>query len=117
MPDEVVRAGLDLKATVILPIHNSKFELALHHWDEPLNLVSTKGLENNLSVATPLIGENYVLGESVPMDTWWLNVSLGTQPFLKESPVVGILLAPMNIIAVLWIVIPRFSSDENDSEE
>jgi len=117
MPDEVVRAGLDLKATVILPIHNSKFELALHHWDEPLNLVSTKGLENNLSVATPLIGENYVLGESVPMDPWWLNVSLGTQPFLKESPVVGILLAPMNIIAVLWIVIPRFSSDENDSEE
>ena len=117
MPAEVVQAGLDLHADAILPIHNSKFELALHHWDEPLELVSTKGLERNLTVATPQIGENFILGELVPQDDWWRNVSRGEQPFLKESPIVGIMLAPMNVIALLWIILPRTNSKENDVEE
>ena len=117
MPAEVVQAGLDLHADAILPIHNSKFELALHHWDEPLELVSTKGLERNLTVATPQIGENFILGELVPQGDWWRNVSIGEQPFLKESPIVGIMLAPLNIIALLWVILPRTNSIENDSEE
>ena len=117
MPEEVVKAGLDLDAEVILPIHNSKFELALHHWHEPLELVSTKGLEENLTVATPIIGENFILGEYVPSEAWWRNVSLGDQPFLKESPIVGIMLAPMNIIAFLWIVLPRIKDNSTDEEE
>ena len=117
MPDEVVKAGLDLKADVILPIHNSKYELALHRWDEPLEKVSTIGFENNLTVATPLIGQNFVLGDPVPMDAWWRNVSMGEQPFLKENSFVGVLLAPMNIIAILWVILPRMKTEVSDSEE
>ena len=117
MPKEVVQAGLDLKADVILPIHNSKFELALHHWDEPLELTSTYGLERNLTVATPMIGQNHILGEQVPTEPWWRNVSLGDQPFLKQSPLVGVMLAPLNSIALLWVIMPRVYPSPSTEEE
>ena len=117
MPDEVVQAGIDLKASAILPIHNSKFELALHHWDEPLERTSTYGLERNLSVATPMIGQNHILGEQIPTEPWWRNVSIGDQPFLKESPLVGVMLAPFNLIALAWVILPRIQSSESKEEE
>lgn len=117
MPKEVVQAGLDLKADAILPIHNSKFELALHHWDEPLELTSTYGLERNLTVATPMIGQNHILGEQVPTEPWWRNVSLGDQPFLKQSPLVGVMLAPLNTIALLWVIMPRLHASPSTEEE
>lgn len=117
MPNEVVQAGIDLKASAILPIHNSKFELALHHWDEPLERTSTYGLERNLTVATPMIGQNYIVGEQVPREPWWRNVSIGDQPFLKESPVVGVMLAPFNLIALAWVVVPRLQTTSSTEEE
>ena len=41
---------------------------------------------------------------------------MGEQP-LKENSLVGVLLAPMNIIAILWIVLPRMKTEAPDSEE
>ena len=117
MPDEVVQAGIDLNASAILPIHNSKFELALHHWDEPLERTSTYGFERNLTVATPLIGQNHIVGEQVPTEPWWRNVSIGEQPFLKESPLVGIMITPFNLIALAWVILPRLQTRLNIEEE
>jgi len=117
MPDEVVQAGIDLNASAILPIHNSKFELALHHWDEPLERTSTYGFERNLTVATPLIGQNHIVGEQVPTEPWWRNVSIGEQPFLKESPLVGIMITPFNLIALAWVILPRLQTRLNTEEE
>jgi len=117
MPDEVVQAGIDLNASAILPIHNSKFELALHHWDEPLERTSAYGLERNLTVATPLIGQNHIVGEQVPTEPWWRNVSIGEQPFLKESPLVGIMITPFNLIALAWVILPRLQTRLNIEEE
>ena len=117
LPDEVVQAGIDLNASAILPIHNSKFELSLHQWDEPLELVTSGGAKRNLTVATPMFGESFLLGEPVPNDTWWRNVSHGTPPFLKENLLIGIMLAPLNIVGILWIVIPRFNNQSDESEE
>ncbi len=35
MPEETVQASIDLDAKVLIPIGWSKFDLALHPWDEP----------------------------------------------------------------------------------
>jgi L-ascorbate metabolism protein UlaG (beta-lactamase superfamily) len=88
-PAEVIQAGIDLNASTILPIHNSKFELALHSWDEPLERVAEEGEKRNVSVAKPMIGETFVLGESIPNDPWWRNVSDGSPSFLKTNSIVG----------------------------
>ncbi len=43
LPDQTLQAGIDLKAKRLFPVHNSKFALAYHTWDEPLkNNYSTK---------------------------------------------------------------------------
>jgi len=88
-PAEAIQAGIDLNASTILPIHNSKFELALHSWDEPLERVAEEGEKRNVSVAKPMIGETFVLGESIPNDPWWRNVSDGSPSFLKTNSIVG----------------------------
>jgi len=114
LPDEAIQAGIDLNASTILPIHNSKYELSLHPWKEPLEEVSAEGKRRNLSVATPMIGETFVLGDSIPTDAWWANVSDGSPSVLKENYFVGKTIPLFLIVAIIWIIAGRFSrlSDE-----
>lgn len=103
-PEEVIQAGIDLNASIILPIHNSKYELSLHHWDEPLERVTAEGERRNMSVATPMIGESFVLGETIPNRAWWANVSNGPDLFLKDNLIVGAIILPLNIVSIVWVV-------------
>ena len=117
-PDEVVQAAIYLNAMSVLPIHNSKFELALHPWEEPLELVTSIGSSKNISVTTPMIGETFLLNQPHPDDEWWLNVSVGTPSFLKTNPLVGVALAPLNLVGIVWIVAGRQAKrNMDDSEE
>ena len=117
LPEEVIQAGIDLNASVILPIHISKYELALHHWFEPMELVSTLGEERNQSVATPMLGSSFIIGDEIPNDTWWRGVSECTQPFLDEYPILEYVLIYSGFVGVMWIVIPRFKKTDNLAEE
>ena len=53
----VVQASIDCSARVLFPIHGSKFDLALHPWDELAIRLTKEERNTNLAVATPLIGE------------------------------------------------------------
>ena len=116
-PAEVVQAGIDLNASTILPIHNSKYELSLHPWKEPLEEVSAEGKGRNLSVATPMIGETFILGDSIPNDAWWANVSDGTPSILKENVFVGMMNPPLAIVGILWMFTGRLSHPINKTKE
>ena len=117
LPEQVVQAGIDLDASVVLPIHISKYELALHHWYEPMELVSTLGEERNLSIATPMLGSSFIIGKEIPNDTWWRGVSECSQPFLDENPILEYVLIYTGIVGIMWIAIPRFKNKNNFSEE
>jgi len=72
LPEDVIRACLDLKAKNIIPVHSSKFALALHAWNEPLKKVTRLGKEKNLSILTPMIGEPVDLNKSDhAFNVWW----------------------------------------------
>ena len=48
MPEEAVQASIDLNAKLLFPIHWSKFDLALHPWDEPaIRLTKEAKIRNN----------------------------------------------------------------------
>ncbi len=117
LPEEVVQAGIDLNASVILPIHISKYELALHHWFEPLEMVSKLGLERNLSVATPMLGSSFILGEEVPQDPWWRDVWECSGPFLDDYPMIEYALFYTGSIGGFWIAIPMFAKNKFKEEE
>ena len=74
MPEETVQASIDLKAKVLLPVHWSKFALALHPWSEPVERVLAKAKELDVKVTTPLIGEPVILNHSYPDKKWWVGI-------------------------------------------
>ncbi|MDR3296702.1 MAG: MBL fold metallo-hydrolase [Prevotellaceae bacterium] len=75
MPDETLQAGRDLQARVVMPVHNSKFALSIHRWDEPLNRVTALHSGTDFNLITPMIGEQISLREcgSYVSKTWWKN--------------------------------------------
>jgi L-ascorbate metabolism protein UlaG (beta-lactamase superfamily) len=73
MPEETVQAALDLRASLLMPVHWGKFALGLHPWDEPVKRVTAKATELGLGVTTPIIGEPVVIGGSLPSQQCWLG--------------------------------------------
>tara|TARA_B100000767_G_C19758111_1_gene533923 strand:+ start:764 stop:2260 length:1497 start_codon:yes stop_codon:yes gene_type:complete len=102
-PNQTVQAAIDLNAATLLPIHNTKFVLALHGWDEPLEDVTSESQRRNVSVTTPMIGQSFVLGEGMPNTPWWRNVSVYEPPFLKENPLVGTAMYASMITALMML--------------
>jgi L-ascorbate metabolism protein UlaG (beta-lactamase superfamily) len=72
-PEESVQTHLDVQGKVMMPVHNSTFDLALHPWYEPLELVSAIGARQQVLLATPMMGEVYVVGSVPSTNPWWRN--------------------------------------------
>lgn len=70
-PEEVAQAAVDLKSTVLLPVHWGKFRLALHDWDEPIKRVVAKSKELGIKIATPKLGNSFYLDDKLPTTPWW----------------------------------------------
>ncbi|WP_233164795.1 MBL fold metallo-hydrolase [Pedobacter sp. ASV28] len=74
LPVEVIKAAKDLKAKRIFPVHSSKFMLAMHQWDEPLNEVSRLN-DGEIPLVTPMIGEVVRLDDEKQTFTqWWKGI-------------------------------------------
>ena len=74
-PSETLQAAKDLNAKRLFPVHNSKFPLATHPWDEPLKRITELNKEVNLNLATPMIGEEINLEDpSQQFSKWWEGV-------------------------------------------
>ncbi|MEP2058172.1 MAG: MBL fold metallo-hydrolase [Maribacter litoralis] len=74
MPEETAQAGLDVKASKIMPIHWAGFKLALHEWTDPIVRVKSKAKELELNVISPEIGQEIIVKDTVNNYTdWWKN--------------------------------------------
>ncbi|MCY4473498.1 MAG: MBL fold metallo-hydrolase [Kistimonas sp.] len=71
MPEQSVQAHRDLKGKVMIPIHNSTFELAFHPWYEPVERALAEAHRDGQNVSVPMIGEPVGVGESARLSYWW----------------------------------------------
>ena len=72
LPEEVLKAAKDLNAKQVMPVHSSKFSLALHSWDEPLKELTRLNAVYQVNLLTPKIGELVRLhGENQAFNSWW----------------------------------------------
>lgn len=72
MPEETVQAHLDVQGKVLIPIHWAAFTLALHDWTDPVERVLQAAQLNNVTLATPKLGEAVrVHAAEYPVSTWW----------------------------------------------
>ena len=72
-PEESVQAHLDLQGKVMMPIHNSTFDLSIHPWYEPLERVTVIAEQLHVSLMTPTIGQIVTITENAQCNNpWWL---------------------------------------------
>ena len=57
MPRYLGQAARDLKAEKIVTVHHSKYALARHRWDEPLENEMKAAKEDSLNLIVPVIGQ------------------------------------------------------------
>ena len=71
LPGENIKAMKELNAKRMIPVHNSKFALAAHAWNEPLQKMAELNTEN-LRILYPKIGEkiNWTDDDKV-YEKWW----------------------------------------------
>ncbi|HYF31070.1 MAG TPA: MBL fold metallo-hydrolase [Chitinophagaceae bacterium] len=71
MPEENVQAGIDLKATVIFPVHWAKFSLSLSEWNDPILRVTAEAKRKDVPLIYPMIGEKLSLDNFARSAHWW----------------------------------------------
>lgn len=74
MPEQVIVASKDLQTKYTIPVHSSKFPLASHPWDEPLNRVTKHAKVENIDLVTPIIGQAVDLDHYTKLPEWWRDV-------------------------------------------
>jgi L-ascorbate metabolism protein UlaG (beta-lactamase superfamily) len=71
LPDQLVEAAFRLQAQSVLPVHHSKFSMASHPWDEPLNQI-VENAAGRIPIVTPKIGEPVFLSKpDYVSEMWW----------------------------------------------
>ncbi|GIZ14265.1 MBL fold metallo-hydrolase [Capnocytophaga catalasegens] len=72
LPDNLVKVIQELNPKRVFPVHNSKFALAYHSWNEPLEKIYNVAKEKQLNVIFPKIGEKIILDdEHQSFEEWW----------------------------------------------
>ncbi|MBK6838321.1 MAG: MBL fold metallo-hydrolase [Bacteroidetes bacterium] len=71
IPEETVQAGRDLNASVVLPVHWSKFVLSVHPWNEPIKRFVRAAEQAEFKTVTPMIGQPLWYQESAAVPAWW----------------------------------------------
>lgn len=76
-PEDAAKAANDLQAKAVLPSHNSKFKLAHHRWNEPLERLAAASNQQPWRLLTPKIGETVELDNvNQTFSRWWENNSV-----------------------------------------
>jgi len=75
LPEQLAQTAKDLKAKKVFTVHNSKYALAKHAWQQPLNTVEEVIEKDSLNFITPMMGEVVSLRDSSQVfQRWWENL-------------------------------------------
>ncbi|GAA3866201.1 MBL fold metallo-hydrolase [Saccharothrix violaceirubra] len=74
-PEEGVRAHLDLRGGLLVPVHWATFTLALHDWSEPVDRVWREAKAHDVPLAVPRPGERVDVSTPPPVDGWWQTIA------------------------------------------
>ncbi|WP_117235354.1 MBL fold metallo-hydrolase [Vibrio maerlii] len=70
-PEQSVQAHIDLQGKVMMPIHNSTFDLAMHDWNEPMQQAMELSEQRGVTMVSPEIGQRLEINNPLPLQTWW----------------------------------------------
>lgn len=74
IPENSIRAHLDLGAKTLLPIHWGTFELSYHAWNEPIERATKAAERHHVDMVTPFLGQVFSFGEPFQSQRWWAKL-------------------------------------------
>lgn len=85
-PENALKVQELLRGELLLPVHWSTFNLALHDWDEPAEVLWREAGHTSRRVVTPLVGEPFVPRRVERMTPWWRAVETVEVPVAAAEP-------------------------------
>ena len=74
MPEQSVRAVMDIHAKWAIPVHWGTFSICNHAWDDPVIRITSEAEKQNVNIATPRIGELIDYASIADyQERWWEN--------------------------------------------
>jgi L-ascorbate metabolism protein UlaG (beta-lactamase superfamily) len=70
-PENAVRANIDLKGKLLLPIHWGTFSLAFHPWKEPVQRLIIEANRRQVALLLPVPGQIYNVELGAYNSEWW----------------------------------------------
>ncbi len=70
-PENAVKANIDLKGKLLMPIHWGTFNLAFHPWKEPVERVIKAAKINGVPLFLPQPGQTRDIGDGPYNSIWW----------------------------------------------
>ncbi len=71
LPEEVIQAAKELKATNISPVHWGMFNLSLHDWFEPIERITRLADTEKIPIWHPRLGELVRFPGEPAAEAWW----------------------------------------------
>ncbi len=73
-PEDAVRAHVDVRGGLLVPVHWCTFILAFHDWAEPADRLWREAKAREVAVAFPRPGERIDVDNPPEVDGWWQTV-------------------------------------------
>lgn len=73
-PEQAVQSFVDIKGKRMLPVHWATFNMAFHHWKEPIRRALVAAEKLDVELVTPRIGEIVSSSEHFVSLPWWESV-------------------------------------------
>ena len=74
-PQQSIQAFIDLKAKILMPVHNGTFDLAFHPWYDPFEKIYSMAEKENIPIALPIMGKPFTLDNIPTPISWWKNLN------------------------------------------
>ncbi|MEV4612147.1 MBL fold metallo-hydrolase [Kitasatospora sp. NPDC049258] len=74
-PEDAVRAHLDLRAGLLVPVHWCTFNLGLHPWSEPIERLLAEAKAQAVPLVVPRPGQRVDVDNPPELDGWWETVA------------------------------------------
>ncbi len=76
-PQNALKAHRLMGSGAILPVHRGTFNLALHAWDQPAEVLYDAGVRHDLPLLMPRLGEPVEPAQKYALSPWWRAVDAG----------------------------------------
>ncbi len=70
-PEQAVKAHIDLKGEVLLPMHWGAYDLAMHPWKEPVKRIIKEAEKKQINITLPRPGQLLSKNNFIVNSQWW----------------------------------------------